>query len=159
ETPLHSARVAGFGHLAGIRMSEKPPQDSAPALESTAALLAQVRAGDAQSRERLCRRYLPMLRAWAHGRLPPRARGLADTDDLARAVLRRALGTGARFEPRREGAFLAYLRRILLNAIRDELRRSVRRPSDSIDPAALPAADASPLERAIGADVVESYEA
>ena len=140
-------------------MSESFPPDPAAALESTAALLAQVRAGDAQSRERLCRRYLPMLRAWAHGRLPARARGLADTDDLAQIVLMRALATVDRFEPRREGAFLAYLRRILLNAVRDELRRSVRRPADGIDPATLPAAEASPLERAIGADVVESYEA
>ncbi len=30
--------------------------------------------------------------------------------------------------PRHEGAFLAYLRRIVLNAVRDELRRAGRRP-------------------------------
>jgi RNA polymerase sigma-70 factor (ECF subfamily) len=139
-------------------MTDPPSQDSVSPLESTAALLAQVRAGDAPSRERLCRRYLPMLRAWAHGRLPPRARGLADTDDLAQIVLMRALAAIDRFEPRREGAFVAYLRRILLNAVRDELRRSVRAPGSRVDPETVVHRGASPLEQAIGSELLECYE-
>ncbi len=45
------------------------------------------------------------------GRSPcePRARRLADTDDLVQTTLPRALGAVQHFEPRREEAFLSYL--------------------------------------------------
>ena len=127
--------------------------------ESTAVLLAQVRCGDAAARERLCSRYLPRIRAWAHGRLPPRARCLADTDDLAQMVLTRALAALDRFESRREGAFVAYVRRILLNAVRDEIRRSARERAGSVDPESLPHSGPSALEATIGQELVERYEA
>src|SRR5262245_66348163 len=121
-----------------------PPQpETIAALESTAALLALVRGGDAVARERLCARYLPMLTAWAHGRLPGHARALTDTDDLAQVVLMRALASIDRFEPRREGAFVAYLRRALLNAVRDEVRRAARERSEPVELEALTAGDAS----------------
>jgi RNA polymerase sigma-70 factor (ECF subfamily) len=139
-------------------MTERDQHDSAPALESTAALLSQVRGGDSAARERLCARYLPMLRAWAHGRLPPHSRGLADTDDLAQIVLIRALDAVDRFEPRREGAFVAYLRRILLNAVRDELRRSARERATGVEPETLVQPGPSVLEQAIGHEMIERYE-
>jgi RNA polymerase sigma-70 factor (ECF subfamily) len=135
------------------------PSEPSPDLESTAALLAQVRGGDPDARERLCARYLPMLTAWAHGRLPGRARSLADTDDLAQTVLMRALASLDRFEPRREGAFVAYLRRILLNAVRDEVRRSARERVDDVAPERLAHPEPSALELAIGRDALEAYEA
>ncbi len=97
-------------------------------LESTASLLARVRSGVPQARERLAVRYLAVLRQWAHGRLPVRARDLIDTDDLVQDTLLRALDRVREFEPRREGSFLAYLRRILVNQIRDQIRRASRRP-------------------------------
>jgi RNA polymerase sigma-70 factor (ECF subfamily) len=77
-----------------------------------------VRDGDEDARERLGVRYLALLKRWAHGWVPPRARGFAHTDDLVQATLVRALGAVQHFEPRREGAFLAYLRTILLNQLR-----------------------------------------
>ncbi len=55
-------------------------------------------------------------------------RDLADTDDLVQNTLLRALDQVRSFEPRREGAFLSYLRRILLNQVKDEIRRLTRRP-------------------------------
>jgi RNA polymerase sigma-70 factor (ECF subfamily) len=60
------------------------------------------------------------------------------------------------FKPRGEGAFLAYLRRILLNALRDELRRPMPDRESVTDeiPAPLP----SLVEAAIGRQVVERYE-
>ena len=132
-----------------------PPENG---LESTATLLARVRQGDREARERLVIRYLAVLRRWAHGRLPSGARDLLDTDDLVQTTLLRALDQVGRFEPRREGAFLAYLRRILLNQIRDEIRRTGRRPGlEDID-GKLPAPDRTPLEDAIGAETVEAYE-
>lgn len=130
-----------------------------PNLESTATLLHLVRHGDRAARERLAIRYLQILHRLAHGRLPQRARDLVDTDDLVQVTLVRALDHVEEFEPRHEGAFLAYMRRILLNQIRDEIRRVGRRPVRSELESDPPAADRSPLEAAIGRETVERYEA
>jgi RNA polymerase sigma-70 factor (ECF subfamily) len=100
-----------------------------------------------------------MLKRWAHGRLPGSARGMVETDDLVQVTLIRALDHVKEFEPRREGAFLAYLRRILLNALRDEIRRSVRRPAEERLPDDLADQRPSLLEQVIGREAVESYEA
>lgn len=144
-------------------MQDREPADPRPGsgpadLESTAVLLEQVRGGDARARERLVARFLPVLRRWGHGRLPSRARGLADTDDLVQVSLLRALDHVEGFEAKREGAFLAYLRRILLNAVRDEIRRSARRPTQDMEAVELPAPDPSLLELQIGRDTLEAYE-
>jgi RNA polymerase sigma factor (sigma-70 family) len=127
--------------------------------ESTAHLLARVRRGDIAATNGLVKRYLPVLRRWAHGRLPMQARDLVDTDDLVQVTLVRALGKVESFEPRREGAFLAYLRKTLLNQIRDELRRVTRAPkresltSDVLDRAP------SPLEATVARGTFMEYEA
>jgi len=91
--------------------------------ESTATLLSLLRQGEESARERLLARYLPLLRRWAHGRLPTRARDLNDTNDLVQITLLSALRNLDQFESRHEGALLAYLRTTLMNAIRGELRR------------------------------------
>lgn len=129
------------------------------ALESTAVLFERIRAGDAAARDTLFARYLPVLRRWAHGRLPARARGLADTDDLVQITLVRALNRLGEFEPRREGAFLAYLRHVLLNGVREEIRRSARRPQGEEATEAVVDPTPSVVEQAIGRDTLERYEA
>ena len=137
-------------------MAEDP---AAAGPESTARLLEDVRGGDDQARERLVSRYLPILQQWAHGRLPLSARTMADTDDLVQVALMRALNRVESFVPQREGAFLAYLRTSVLNAVRDELRRMARRPGrDSLDER-LPTTEPSLVERAIGREMLEAYEA
>lgn len=105
----------------------EPPLSAATPTQSTATLLARVRAGDAAAREQLCAQYLPLLMRWAHGRLPAAARDLAETADLVQMTLIKALGRIDEFESRHEGAFLAYLRSALLNALRNEIERSLRR--------------------------------
>src|SRR5258708_18415789 len=118
-------------------------------LESTAVVLDRIRGGDAQARDRLLERYLPLLRSWAHGRLPAAARGMADTEDLVQVSLYRALNQLERFEHRHEGAFFAYLRQSVLNAVRQEIRRAVRRPSVPADaPGEAADASASVVEQA-----------
>ncbi len=83
-----------------------------------------------------------------------------DTDDLVQIPLLRALGRLKEFEPRREGAFLAYLRSILLNQIREELRRALRRPrQEEIDEESLRDCGPSPLEQSIGRELMSRYEA
>jgi RNA polymerase sigma-70 factor (ECF subfamily) len=74
-------------------------------------------------------------------------------------TLIRALNHIDRFESRREGAFLAYLRQILLNAIRDEIRRTAKRQADEPLDDELAAPGPGLLDEAIGRDVVETYEA
>jgi RNA polymerase sigma-70 factor (ECF subfamily) len=129
------------------------------ALESTRTLILRVRKGDETARDQLFSRFLPGLRRWAHGRLPSKARSLVDTDDVVQVSLMRALARVEEFDPRRQGAFLAYLHQILLNCIREEIRRAGRRPTgeESIDE--LPEDRPSLLERTIGNDALSAYDA
>jgi RNA polymerase sigma-70 factor (ECF subfamily) len=140
-------------------VSETPASADPPAdIATTAHLLEQVRRGDARARDALCARFLPILRRWGHSRLPARARSLADTDDLVQVTLLRALNHVEGFEARREGAFLAYLRTILMNAVRDEIRRATRRPDhlrlEEDDGPQQP----SELERLLGRERLQLYE-
>jgi RNA polymerase sigma-70 factor (ECF subfamily) len=127
-------------------------------LESTMVLLDRIRVGDAIARELLLTRYLPILRAWAHGRLPAHARGLADTDDVVQVTLLRALNRLHEFEYRHEGAFLSYLRQGVLNAVRQEIRRARRRPTGELLDDAHADETASVVEQAIGREMLERYE-
>jgi RNA polymerase sigma-70 factor, ECF subfamily len=149
-----------------VRPDEKQPD--APAgpelgsaglhLQSSVDLIARLKGGDAAAADVLCARYLPILRRWARGRLPAYARDLLTTDDLVQETIYRVLQHLDAFEYRHEGSLQAYLRQALLNQIRDEVRRAVRRPApmELEDRHADPAA--SPLEEAIGHDELERYE-
>jgi RNA polymerase sigma factor (sigma-70 family) len=124
--------------------------------ESTATLLQHVRAGDLTARERLVARYLPMLRAWARGRLPHSARDLNDTQDLVQITLISALQQIDQFEAKHEGAFLAYLRTCLMNSIRMEIRRVGRRGvGEELDELALPGSE---LSKRLGIEAAIDYE-
>lgn len=134
-----------------------PPENGG--VESTASLLARTRAGDRSALEQLTARYRPRLRQLAHGRLPPRARDVLDTEDLVHSTLIKALNHVQSFVPQHEGAFLGYLRQTLLNEIRQEIRRVDRRPGRAALPEELAAAGGSPLDELIGQEVLECYEA
>lgn len=128
-------------------------------LETTASLLERIRHGDSAAAEALTTRYLPLLQRWAHGRLPQRARDLLVTDDLVQISLMRALKHVEGFEARYDGAFLAYLRQVVLNLIRDEIRRAKARPRRVGLDAKYPAPEtASPVEQAIGRQMVDRYD-
>jgi len=127
--------------------------------DSTEQLLHRIRAGDAHARERLLARYVPMLQRWAHGRLPAHARDLGDTEDLVQATVLRTLGALERFEYEGSGCFLGYLRHLLLNVLRNEIRRSVVRGGHTGDTDALGDEDGvSPLEAAVGRERLRRYE-
>ena len=131
--------------------------DDASPLESTFSLLAKARAGDRDALDRLFARHLPPLRRWARGRLPQWARQLADTDDLVQDALTQTFKRIDEFEPRDVGALQAYLRQAVINRVRDELRRSGRRPpAADLDALELAGGD-SPLAQAIGRESVERY--
>ncbi|MGB8634687.1 MAG: sigma-70 family RNA polymerase sigma factor [Rhodanobacteraceae bacterium] len=127
-------------------------------LENTTRLIGRIRAGDGSARECLISRYLPMLRKWAHGRLPSYGRDLSETDDLVQITFLRALNRLESFESQRPGAFLAYLRTILMNAVREELRRRRTSPATTRLLDTLPSPQASVVEQAIGGQTLEAYE-
>jgi RNA polymerase sigma-70 factor (ECF subfamily) len=96
--------------------------------ESTLVLLTQARSGNDAAVDRLVRRFLPDLTRWAHGRLPWSCRPLEDTQTLVLDTFRSAIAHLSAFEYRREGAFMAYLRTIFMNKLRDSYRRADVRP-------------------------------
>jgi RNA polymerase sigma-70 factor (ECF subfamily) len=140
-------------------MSDRPSRPLDYEHEKSMLLLEHARAGDERALEALLTRYLPQLRRWASGRLPAGARSLQDTGDLVQDAMLRTIHKVRDFVPEHDGAFMAYLRQAVLNRIRDEARRMVRRPdnvelgSAHLDPRP------SPLEDAIGAQSLERYEA
>ena len=137
------------------RSSARLSPDAASSIE----LLERVRSGDAYALETLCARYLPRLTRWAHGRLPPWARGAIDTQDLAQDALIQVVGRLGSFEPRHDAAFQAYVRQTLHNRLCDEVRRARRRPAPELLDSAVPGGEPSPLEQAIGSEALERYEA
>lgn len=129
-----------------------------PEAESTFQLLQRAHAGENAALDALFGRYLKPLQRWASGRLPPWARAAADTHDLVQDTLLNAFRKVESFEPRREGAFQAYLRQAVMNRIRDELRRTNARPVTTTLDEFAHAHSGSPLEDAIGFETFERYE-
>jgi RNA polymerase sigma-70 factor, ECF subfamily len=127
--------------------------------ESSLELLERARDGDAAALDRLLTRYLRPLQRWASGRLPRWARDLSDTGDLVQETLVQTFRNMGTFRPQREGALQAYLRQAVMNRIRDEIRRSRRRPAREDLGEHIPTDGTSPLDRAIGQETVERYEA
>ncbi len=127
-------------------------------LSTTTRLLTRVCDGDLGAREILLARYLPLLRKWARGRLPAVGRDLAETEDLVQITLLRSLNHLQSFNYERPGAFLAYLRTILMNALRDEIRRGMRRPLTLSISISEVANQSSVLDEVVGAEVMEAYE-
>ena len=126
--------------------------------QSTALLVGKAQEGDGEAREALIAHCLPALRRWARGRLPNFARDLAETEDLVQVTLMQAVRNLDRFQYRGSGSFLAYLRTILLNAVKQELRRVGRTP-DSTERVDLAAeVEDSVLANCIGQDTLEHYE-
>jgi|SRR5688572_8292748 len=142
-----------------------PKADSADSegtgdLTSTIELLDRYKRGDNEAVSLLVERSLPPLKRWARGRLPDWARSLAETQDLVQDAVIRAIPHLKHFEARHPGALQAYLRQAIANHIRDEIRKVNSRPpiggdlpETKVDPGP------SPLERAIGRERLDRYDA
>lgn len=133
-------------------------ESSPERLDATAELLGRAHGGDQEAVDRLLRTYGPLLARWAHGRLPAGSRGLSDTDDLVQITLIRVFDKLQTFESRHPGAFLAYLRRSLLNNLRNEIRHAAHRPQGGALDEDLRAPGPSPLELTIGVRALQAYE-
>jgi RNA polymerase sigma-70 factor (ECF subfamily) len=144
--------------MSGERRDDASATPGTASSESTLALIARAKAGDQDALDRVVSRHLTPLRRWARGRLPRWARDVTDTDDLVQDTLLRTLRNLDEFQVRGPGALQAYLRQAVLNRVRDELRRTGRRP-ETTDLDGLEAdRRSSPLETAIGRETVARYE-
>ena len=127
--------------------------------EATIDLLDRVKDGDQAALEVIFERCLPALRRWAHGRLPPSARGMQDTADLVHDTVVSALRRLKGFDARHQGALQAYLRQAVMNRILDAIRQRRRRPEQVELPEQLVDERTSPLDLAIGSENLARYEA
>jgi RNA polymerase sigma factor (sigma-70 family) len=129
-------------------------------LEKTVVLLNRARGGDRRALNLVYSRYWPRLSCWASGRLPASARPLEETGDVVQRVLQSFLSKVDEFQPRHEGALMAYLCTAVMNRIRDAARQSQRRPQEvEVDERDLADADASPYELCVAKEVRERYAA
>jgi RNA polymerase sigma-70 factor (ECF subfamily) len=128
-------------------------------MTSTIDLLERFKQGDEEAVSQLVERSIPPLKRWARGRLPQWARSLAETQDLVQNAVLRALPHLKNFEARHPGALQAYLRQAVDNHIRDEIRKVKTRPPATELTEDQPDEGPSPLERAIGRESLERYEA
>ena len=130
-----------------------------PAVTTTVELIHRIRGGEPAASERLATRFVDALCRWASGRLPARARRMVDTEDLVQDALMRTMARldGIRLE--HPGALQSYLRQAVMNRIRDEVRRANARPLDDRSFPDMPSRDPSPLESAIGEELLQNYEA
>jgi RNA polymerase sigma factor (sigma-70 family) len=127
--------------------------------ESSFELIQRAQTGDSAALDRLLARYRPRLQKWARGRLPRYARDMADTEDLVQDALIGTFKNLRAFEHRGEWALQAYLRRAVMNRIRDELRRFEKHPKRQDLPASVVTEEKSPLETVLGQQAFEQYEA
>jgi RNA polymerase sigma-70 factor (ECF subfamily) len=146
-------------------MRDEPPAEGRPPLgrddcgrgdmDSTVDLLRRIRAGDTRARDLLYRRYFPVVKRLARGKVPDRARPLYDTDELVHRTMNAAFAHVGTFEHRHEGAFLAFLRKVLHNKIRDIAR--LTNPELVEMDGGIPHGGPSPLEATIGTQRLEAY--
>ena len=128
--------------------------------ESSFELIRRARDGDGAALERLLTRYRPRLVRWASGRLPAYARDITDTQDIVQDALIGTFRNIRDFDTRGEWALQAYLRRAVVNRVRDELRKTKSHPRREELGEDLQAGDAaSPLQAVLGREGFEKYEA
>ncbi len=136
-----------------------PPQQDDASDGTTARLIRHAREGQSSALSRLAVRVWEPLRRFTHGRLPPKARDLLDTDDLVQSAVVRGLDKVEVLHPAKKGRFLAYLRTIIINQVRDEIRRVRRRPRSVELPETLASQVPSPLEGLLRREAFDAYRA
>ena len=135
----------------------RPSGDDDPYVSLTE-LIVRAKSGNATALDALFRRHYPVLKRLAHRRLPDRARREQDTDDVVQITVLRALRGLEGFDARWENAWLAYLRQILFNYLRDEGRRSGRLPEVEALGEEQPAPSQEPLDLIVDAETMAAYQ-
>jgi RNA polymerase sigma factor (sigma-70 family) len=125
---------AGAPHRASLRPGSVRMNDSPITEHTTRSLLQRIRIGDMRARADLVARIEPLLRRFARGRVPALLRGQEDTADLVQLTWLKVLDRLDSIDTREPGAFFAYLRATLINALREALRRQARSPIVPVSP-------------------------
>ena len=127
---------------------------------SSSDLIHRAKRGDRSALSALFGRHLPILRRWAHGRLPSWARVFGDTADLVQEAVLNTIRRLDQFEARGERALQGYLRLAVQNKILDLARRSEGRTRGSeLSDEEPDRSQPSPLALAITAQEQERYRA
>jgi len=102
---------------------------------------------------------LPSIRKLARRRLPAASRGVLETCDLVQEVALRMLSRQRPFDVRHPNAVHGYMHKVLVNLIRDEVRRVARRPvlAELPEEDDLPSGDPSPLDGVLERDEEMTY--
>jgi RNA polymerase sigma-70 factor, ECF subfamily len=140
--------MSSRGHNKG---DQTPREASAPDVssDSTIQVLDRAQRGDREALQVLIERAAPAVRRWARGRLPAYARAGADTEDVVQDAVLRILKSIKHVQHRTVGGPQAYLRKSVVNRIRDLIRASKRRGVAVELGEDLPDAMPLPLETAI----------
>jgi RNA polymerase sigma factor (sigma-70 family) len=128
-------------------------------LETSFELIEKAKTGDADAQERLVARYRPRIFRWATGRMPGYARDFTDTEDIVQVVVIGLVTNLDSFKYEGEWSLQAYLRKAVVNEIRQQIRRRSRRPDVGPLPDSLESADLCPHEQAVGKEVFARYNA
>jgi RNA polymerase sigma-70 factor (ECF subfamily) len=120
-----------------------------PPADSTIHLLDRARRGDRSALSVLIERAAPPVRRWARGRLPSYLRHDANTEDVMQDAVLRTLKNIKNFQHRTVGGLQAYLRKSVVNRIRDLIRGLSRHGTRVELSDELRAEAPSPLETAI----------
>jgi RNA polymerase sigma-70 factor (ECF subfamily) len=149
------------GGSPGPTLSLVPSPTPKPEPESSFELVRRACHGDKTAENLLAERYLPRLKRWAKGRLPRGARAAMETGDLVHDVFMRAVRGFPTFDPRHEGSFPAYIRKILANRLHDLGRVEKRRPQpDPLESGVdAPAPERSPFDEAVGEENRRRFDA
>ena len=150
-----SKRSSNIGWTAAKGAAVPDPNEPKP----TRALIDQASTGNERALRAICDRFGPRLTAWGRGRLPPQARDLLATEDIAQDVIARSLERLSGFRSRDSGSFLAYLKTAFMNRVRNEIRNAGRRPGREELQESIPASDPSPIEQLLGREAEERYNA
>jgi RNA polymerase sigma factor (sigma-70 family) len=125
--------------------------------DSTVHVLERAQRGDEWAAKVLIERALPPVRKWARGRLPQYARSSADTEDVVQDAFLNTLRGIKRLQYRTVGGLQAYIRKAVVNRIRDLIRGSKRRGNDVRLDSEPPDWMPSPLEAAIMREKLDGF--
>jgi RNA polymerase sigma-70 factor (ECF subfamily) len=122
------------------------------------AFLERAQRGDRKALQQLFCYHLPLLSSWARRKAPEWIRRRGETDDLVQRTVLNALRRLKHLDPAQEDQLQGYLRRSLINLIRDDFRRAQRHPPSSpLDENAISWAP-SPLRRTLAREEMRRYQ-
>jgi RNA polymerase sigma factor (sigma-70 family) len=123
-------------------------------------LIKRAQRGDRSALSALLIRHVPILRRWAHGRLPRWARAFGDTADLVQDAIVNTIKRLDQFDARGEKALQGYLRLAVHNRILDVIRRAeIKTRAGEVTGEEPDTSQPSPLALAITAQEQERYRA